>query len=293
MSLVFTHVQISQLTELSKEGFATVPITNRYEVLRYKKDDTLLILYSSGKLVVQTSQAKENAVESYLATKGIIHKAKEKKASPPQDSSRTVQEIQALPALIGSDETLKGDTFGGLVVCGAYFTRGEIEQIRRVGIKDSKLLTKEQIGRIANELLALFPDHFAVEILTPKAYNSALEEQNITGLLNELHTRVADELHTRFGDDIPHLVDEYPGCVVGEYRLQKADQNFIVVGAASIVARYYALRQLLQLSAQAGFVLPKGSSDVQGALLRLIQEKKELSIFAKTSFSNVQKILDS
>jgi len=290
MTLVFINVQIAQIAELSAEGFTTAPTASQYEILRYKKNKIVLVLYSSGKLVVQTSHEQEDYVERILAKIGITTKAKEKRAKKEQVIP-FLEDLKTANALIGSDETLKGDTFGGLVVSSAYFTKKEADQLKEIGVRDSKLLTDEKIALLANELLALFPERFAVQIITPHAYNKKIETMSSTDFLNELHTLVGEELQARYGESIPHVVDEYPGCTAGTYHMPKAEQEFVVVAAASIVARYYGLRQLGQLSAQIGFILPKGSTHVREALQKVVELKKEMPSFAKLHFSNVQKVL--
>ncbi len=192
---------------------------------------------------------------------------------------------------IGSDETLKGDTFGGLVVCACYFNAStDSASFASLGVKDSKLLSDKQIRLLAPQLLSLYPSHFSCEVLLPKEYNTMLLHQNQTAVLNLLHDRVAHTLRERFGMH-PHLVDEFPGCHAGDISEKRAEHLSLAVAAASIVARYKGLLQFEQLSKQAGFILPMGSTHVSEALHKLIRRESDLSSLTKLHFKNVQEAL--
>jgi len=192
---------------------------------------------------------------------------------------------------IGSDETLKGDTFGGLVVCACYMP--DEHTFLNMGILDSKKLTELTIRRLGKQLLATHEQYFAILELEPAQYNAATAHQTVTQLLNNMHKSVAQTLQERYGVTLPHLVDEYPGCTIGDARAHRAEQDSLAVAAASIVARYTGLLQFERLSAQAGFILPMGSTHVQDALLRLRREQQDFNRFTKLHFKNVANVLST
>lgn len=291
MTLVYTGVNIRDLSWLLDSGLQTKHTTNSHELVRIGNDDVLFILYTSGKLVVQSLQAQEKEWKKRLAQRGFHLQDKQQETKTnPQETKQDIEMIKQAQELIGSDETLKGDTFGGLIVCGAYFKREEHEELKTLGVKDSKQILEEGNMRIAQDLLQRYPDRFSLQALTPAAYNRKLQEANLTATLNELHIAVGQELKERFGKHVFHVVDEYPGCAAGDVCVVRAESLFLVVAAASIVARYVALRQFVQLSSQAGFVLPRGSSEVQNALEKLKRSGKDARNFCKLHFSNVKKI---
>ncbi|MCF7798674.1 hypothetical protein K9M74_02115 [Candidatus Woesearchaeota archaeon] len=189
---------------------------------------------------------------------------------------------------IGSDETLKGDTFGGIVVCACY-SEGT-EDFLGLGVKDSKKLTNEQIAAIATQLLKQYPQKFAWISLEPKHYNELLRTHNQTQLLNKLHEQVARDLWKRFGK-VPFIVDKFPGCIVGDVAQTQAETLSLAVAAASIVARQKGMEQFAMLRKRAGFTLPLGSTHVAQALSQIIASGKSPSLFVKLHFKNVQQAL--
>jgi len=205
--------------------------------------------------------------------------------------------------IIGSDETLKGDTFGGLVVAGALFHVDELEELRSLGVGDSKQLKDSDVKDIAKLLLSKFENRFSVVDYNPRYYNDYyLNGGNVTGLLNEGHLKVANELMVindylvcNAGGSVTHVVDKYPGCVVGDVIESRADADYLVVGAASIVARYYGLKQFEALSSNCNTKLLLGSSNKNiSSLLQLLFVDGDFVPFdyCKVSFRNVKSVLE-
>lgn len=190
--------------------------------------------------------------------------------------------------IIGSDETLKGDSFGGLVVCAVKLDDDMEAVVRGMGVRDSKRLSPIQIELIAERLKELVP--FAVRELNPAQYNQEVSKYGLTGVLNKLHQAVIEELRE---DGYRVVVDQYPGCKVkGAESLTKAEDQFTAVAAASIIARSVGMEQFKMLSEKAGMRLPLGSTHVKEALERMKASGKDLEEFAKTGFKNVRAVLD-
>lgn len=204
---------------------------------------------------------------------------------------------------IGSDESLKGDTFGGIVVAGVLVDDEQKKKLTAIGVMDSKKITNEKIPILAKKIREICPD-FAVRNLTPIEYN----QHKLTQLLNQLHSECAEiikEKHLKENDYVvdssddesyahyTHIVDEYPGCNVGDIKKPKAESLYVEVAAASILAREGALKQIDELSKQLGFKVPMGSTHVSDALFQLKVSGKAPEHFVKIHFKNVQEALGS
>ena len=263
---VYTAVKAANLDVLV--GYTEVPTTSPYEVVRLKKGNMLLILYTSGKLVVHGDESLPF----------VSHVGKMSVSDKGNDASDRTNGV-----FIGSDETLKGDTFGGLIVCAAYFEQEEVD------VDDSKSMSDEQIKDKAKFLLQDYSERFSLQALLPAEYNRAITEYGtVTRLLDVLHVKVAEQLKLTY--DAQHVVDRYPGCTVGDIREQGAEKKYTAVAAASIVARYFGLLQFEGLSEQAGFFLPMGSTHVAEALQELKKRNLSFTDFCKVHFRNVRRI---
>jgi len=189
--------------------------------------------------------------------------------------------------IIGSDECLKGDTFGGIVVASVAANDKLREELRMMGVADSKKLTDKRILELAPRIMKLCPH--AIKDLFPQEYNCA---PKLTVLLNDLHNAVATHLREELvAHECVHVVDAYPGCAAGDIRITHAEDQYVEVAAASIIARAAALSQIELLSKNAGFTVPKGSTHVAGALQRIKQSGKDPALFVKLHFKNVQEAL--
>src|SRR3989344_2195566 len=102
--VVFEQVKKDDLEKLS--GYSREEVKTIHEEARLRKDEVTLILYSSGKLLLQGKKEMVEKAAKEIEKKGV---GKQVKAENFRKESGWI---------IGTDESLKGDTFGGLVVAG-------------------------------------------------------------------------------------------------------------------------------------------------------------------------------
>lgn len=184
---------------------------------------------------------------------------------------------------IGSDESLKGDTFGGLVVAAAFVDETIKSKLLVLGVRDSKKISDKVIQKIAPQIATICPNHIISYL--PQQYN----QHTLTALMNALHKECYDKVKAKTQQAI-HIVDLYPGCTVGDIKETKAESKYLSVAAASILARWKGLEQFETLSKNVGFVIPKGSTHVSEALFEIKKKQLDPALFVKLHFSNVKKV---
>ena len=266
---VFTHVEESDIHILCKNGFSKEDIKTIYEEHRLRYKDVTLVHYNSGKLLLQGSSSSVKEVDKVIRSLGIGEKVK-------QETYRKEEGI-----IIGSDETLKGDTFGGLVVAAVKADKEKRKELIQLGVADSKTLSDKEILPMADKIRKIV--ECQVKAILPEEYNRS---EGMTNLMNRMHKEVANYLKPG-----THIVDKYPGCAVGDIAEEKAESKYVEVAAASILARAAGLRQLDYLSMKAGFTIPKGSSHVKLALMELKERGLDFREFVKLHFRNVDEFL--
>lgn len=262
--VLFEKVKKEDLKKL--KGFSEEEPQTIYEELRLRNKDVTLTLYTSGKLLLQGKNTVVEKTARELRKAGIGKKVEEEKFRKEKGW------------VIGTDESLKGDTFGGLVVAGVKADDKLRKELLQLGVADSKCLSDQEVLNMAEKIKVIVPCE--VSSLLPEEYNNS---GNVTDMLNKLHKHCADFLSPG-----KHVVDKYPGCNVGDIQEEKAESKYMEVAAASVLARAVALKQLDYLSVQAGFRIPKGSTHVQLALHELEERKLDPKQFVKISFSNVK-----
>ncbi len=190
---------------------------------------------------------------------------------------------------IGSDESLKGDTFGGIVVAAVKADDTERKALEDLGIRDSKKLSDQKIKILAKKVKDVAKVYFVN--MYPEEYNTEVDKFGLTAVLNKLHHKCIKSLE--FTDE-EVIVDQYPGAdVPGATLVTKAEDKYIEVAAASVIARALALEQMQELSIIAGQKLPLGSTHVFDTLISMRDAGKDFRKFAKTSFRNVREIMNS
>ena len=247
-----------------------------YELLRMKGAITA-VLFKSGKLLLQ---GKDGAVE----------KARKMLISEGYAEQKKVMFVKETGIIIGSDECLKGDTFGGLVVAAVKADDSIREKLLLLGAQDSKKVKDKDIPELA-AAIEQCSDH-VVKSIYPEEYNHHAQ----TALLNNLHMECAELLLGKASQGMPqvkvtHVIDKYPGCAVGDIRTTHAEDKYVEVAAASILARNEGLKQLQMLSSSLGYPVPKGSTHVKDGLLFLKNSGKDPKQFVKMHFRNVQEVI--
>jgi len=268
--VVFEGVKREDVEKLIPMGFCKLEPKTIYEDFRCSKVGVMLILYTSGKLFLQGKIENVEEVAKIIRKFGLGQEIKPEKFRKESGW------------MIGSDESLKGDTFGGLVVAAVKADDQMRERLLGLGVADSKKLSDAEVNIMADEIKKIVPCE--IKSILPEEYNHS---GKVTILLNKLHKECANYLNPG-----KHVVDKYPGCNVGDIQETKAESKYLEVAAASVLARAAALQQLSYLSKQVGFNLPKGSTHVKEALQELKDRKLDFRKFVKVSFNNVKEFLN-
>jgi len=150
--------------------------------------------------------------------------------------------------VLGVDEAGRGCVVGPLVICGAMIDEKKEDTLKELGVKDSKLLTPLQRERIAKEL----PKHvkYQLIIIPPKEIDeNVLSETGAN--LNWLEADKTVELINMMSPekaliDCPsnntkayheYIAERLMAKSVEFKTEHKADSKYLIVGAASILAK--------------------------------------------------------
>lgn len=177
---------------------------------------------------------------------------------------------------IGSDECGKGDYFGPLVVAAFAAESSILEDLRRLGVTDSKKLRDPQIKAIALKLYEKYNKRIACVVIKPLKYNEIIADmqtrgQNLNDLLAWQHSAAIQELLVRFPLTEGILVDQFShhrkvkallkkrkvATPVEERHGAEAD---LAVAAASLIARYQFLQSKDSMNHYYKIKFPLGAS---------------------------------
>lgn len=202
---------------------------------------------------------------------------------------------------IGTDESGKGDYFGGLVIAGVVVDNTTATKLKELGVKDSKKLSDSKVKSLSNSIQKLCT--YDIVVINPPKYNELYSKlHNLNRILAWGHARVIENLLSRMEQKLPLYsgINECDTAIADKFgdkkyiekalmtrgksiklvQRPKAEDN-IAVAAASVVARNRFVMELEKLSTQIEIQLPKGAGQQVDEVAQSLVEKYGHEILKK------------
>ena len=269
-----------------------------YVLLQADDNDTVITMYTSGKVMFQGVSADVDAM-MWQEMMGVSKEEKKKKEKQDQKYHNCNS--------VGSDEVGTGDYFGPIVVTASYVTRGDVKFLEELGVCDSKKINDEKILKIAPQIAKRVK--YRSLILSNLEYNTKYTKDiNMNKIKSIMHNKVLYQLvHEEQPEYDYIIVDEfarearYYGYLTGINDVQrditfmtKAEDKNLAVACSSIISRYIFLKEFDKLSDSLGIPLVKGAgSEVDKIGEEIVEKygKEKLKEIAKLNFANTKRIL--
>lgn len=265
-----------------------------YSEFSAKKNGTSITAYTSGKVLFQGKNAEQEAARWGSSD-----------PSAAKTSSSLPKNFASL-AVLGSDEVGNGSYFGPLCVCAAYADKEHLDALKRLGVKDSKMLTDDQIRKMATAIKELIP--YRLLVVSPEKYNEIQPKYNAVRMKVALHNQAIRLLLDHIAPTKPEaiLIDQftseanYMKYVKQEsqrieqkiYFVTKGEQYHLSVAAASIISRASFLDELDKASLELGTKVPSGAGKPSDELAAKLLRQGGIDLlrrFAKLHFANTEK----
>ncbi|MBW2980420.1 ribonuclease HII [Candidatus Woesearchaeota archaeon] len=163
--------------------------------------------------------------------------------------------------ICGIDEARRGPVVGPLVICGALIDEAEIEELRKIGVKDSKLLTPKQRESLVSKIKKALRKYKIIKI-EPEEIDKAV--QGHEGLnLNWLEASKSAEILNELAPDKAIVDSPSPNLQAYTRHLKKLLKNkkielnvthkaerYPVVAAASILAKVTGDNEIKKLQSK-------------------------------------------
>lgn len=166
----------------------------------------------------------------------------------------------------GVDDAGRGPVIGPLVIAGVMIEEGKLERLKTLGVKDSKQLLPSARTRLSKEIPGIVDDYHVLEIgaeeldrivnRAPKFQRlNLLEAKVMAQVIEKLRPELAyvdssDTRTERFKNNILDCLSFTPR-IVSEH---KADINYPVVSAASIMAKVHRDSRIEEIKMEYGEV---------------------------------------
>ena len=172
--------------------------------------------------------------------------------------------------ICGIDEAGRGPVIGPLVMCGLLIKEEGEQELVRLNVKDSKLLTKNQRESLFDKIEDV-SQKYKLIIIEPDEIDRAVH--NHDGLnLNKLEARKSAEILNQLNPN--KAIIDAPSNNISNYKIymlefvknknmeiileHKADVNYPVVSAASILAKVTRDKEIEKLKKQIGIDFGSG-----------------------------------
>ena len=255
--------------------------TPPHALYQIKTSDTTITAYNSGKVVFQG-----NGADFY------------DDINPKQNNKNIFPQC-------GSDEVGTGDFFGPVVVCATCVKEEDTKFLRDLKAGDSKGLSDETIKKIAPLLMNKLT--YSLLILDNKKYNQIHLTNNMNAIKAKLHNQALLLLRDKLTIDINQtIIDQftppksYFNYLKNENRIlkditfeTKAENKYLSVACASIIARYAFLIKMEEMNNLYHFDFLKGASDaVDKCALKFANTYglDKLNEVSKIHFKNYEKV---
>lgn len=248
--------------------------------------DCVITAYESGKVVFQGKEAQWYAADY----------------TSPAPANKV--ENDTLFPQWGSDEVGTGDYFGPICVCAAAVDEANSIWLKKQGIQDSKAMKDETIRSLGKALQERIPH--SLLILDNATYNRVHQTHNMVDIKCRLHNQAYVHLtHRQTTTPKQIIVDQFVAEksyyrylakekeVIRNIHFEtKAENRYIAVACASVIARYAFLVAFDAMCEKYQFDFCKGASarvDENICDFLLQHPKSELTNVAKIHFANTKK----
>lgn len=156
--------------------------------------------------------------------------------------------------ICGVDDAGRGSMLGPLVIAGVSIDRKNLGELSSLGVKDSKQLTPRSREYFYKKIISVVDDHYVVRI-PPRSIDASVKRHGLNDLEAKYMARVVSKLNPdvsyvdscdvnplRFGRKISSLSNN---SKIRSYH--RADSRFVVVSAASIIAKVTRDRAIMKL----------------------------------------------
>lgn len=202
--------------------------------------------------------------------------------------------------ICGVDDAGRGSMLGPLVIAGITMPKKDIPKLSKLGVKDSKQLTPKVREELYKKIIAIVDDYYVAKI-SPKIIDVSVMKHDLNHLEAKYMAKVILKLNPdtsyvdscdvnpkRFGKEIAKLSNNNK---IHSYH--HADSRFVVVSAASIIAKVTRDRAISKLrkNHDLGSGYPSDSKTID-FVTSYYKINQILPVFVRKSWNPTQEILN-
>ena len=208
--------------------------------------------------------------------------------------------------VLGIDEAGRGPVVGSMMIAGVLADEDKLEELKSMGCKDSKMLSPSQREQIGKKIEITAKEIRLVEITA-----NQIDSMRRVMSLNEIEARKIAELIEKFENKPDKVIIDCPDpepsrflarlrkyLDVKDYQFvieHKADVNYPIVSAASIMAKLARDMHVKELGEKYGLKLGTGYSHDEEAIKAIenfLEKDGKLPPFVRKSWETSKRIVE-
>ena len=202
--------------------------------------------------------------------------------------------------IIGIDEAGRGCIIGPMVICAAAINPMEEYKLKELGVKDSKKLSPMQREKLYPKVAHLCKyvtvkvTAAELNVLMPKQNLNEIEAMKIAQAIDMLALH-HPEVYVDSPDNIPakftKRIEKYIRTRAKITSTNKADDIYLIVGAASIIAKVTRDREIEKIKKEVGFDFNSGytSDPITQKYIRNRRDYPAIEPYLRTHWSTLRK----
>jgi len=203
-----------------------------------------------------------------------------------------------MKSILGIDEAGRGPVIGPMVIAGYCIDEEKIELLKSLGVRDSKELTRKQREEIYDEITKL-TDKYKYIIIGPKTIDhyvyknrlNYLEFENMVKIIEEIkpNTAIIDSPLVNIKKVIEYIKNNLKINVeiIAE---NKADKNYPVVSAASIIAKVIRDKEIDKIEKKININFGSGYPSDERTIKAIKENYEILKDYIRESWMTVKRI---
>ncbi len=173
-----------------------------------------------------------------------------------------------MTTICGIDDAGRGPVIGPMVIAGIVIDEKELSKLKELGVKDSKLLTPNQREQIYTKLIKevkrykvikIPPEEVDKYVFSEDTNLNWLEADKMAEIINSLRPdQVIVDCPSTNKRAFANYLDDKIKVKTSLRCEHKADRDFLIVGAASVIAKTIREREVDLLKKKFGFSIGSG-----------------------------------
>lgn len=201
--------------------------------------------------------------------------------------------------IIGIDEAGRGCIIGPMVICAAAINPMEEYKLKELGVRDSKKLSPHQRENLYGKVGKLCK--YTTVKITAEELNALMDRHNLNEIEAMKIAQAIDQLAIRgataYVDSPDNVPSKFAGRIVKYLKTRTeivsengADDTYVIVGAASIIAKVTRDREIEKIKKETGLEFNSGytSDPVTQKFIHHRKDYPALEPYLRTKWSTLR-----